>query len=345
MPSRRILRSAIASLLVAATALVAQTATAQTSPSMVGLANVSLGAGIGPFPSGTAWSASAEYLPFVTNHLQVGAGFSYGGSNGPYGAETGGLSASARYLFGANPRSAPYVSASLSESGGQRRPGIGTGDAAIGWLHFLTPLTAIDAHLFVSGSSVQHSKAFTGLAAGPSVFLDGWRSSATAAAQKPWAFDWNGSLSANFAPTTEYGAGAQYAPFLTRFLQVGVGGGFSEIPSQHAVVGASHSYNGNAMVRLYVPTGGFLRPFLEGYGSAVQSKAGPASSRMNVHGASLGVRHYFSDELALDARVLRETQDNIGETFIGAPPVSVRVTLHHTQTRFSLGLVVHQPGH
>ncbi|HEX8725917.1 MAG TPA: hypothetical protein VF737_11070 [Gemmatimonadaceae bacterium] len=344
MPSRKSLGLAVATLIVATAPLAAQTGRTQTPASLVGLANLSLGAGIGPIPSGTAWSASAEYLPFVTDHLQIGGGFSYAGSNGPFGAESGGLTAAARYLFGPNPRSAPYLSASVSASGGQHQSGVAGGYASVGWLHFLTPLTALDAQLFVSGTSRANSKTVTGLSAGPSVFLDGWRSSATGAVQRPWAYDWNASVNTIFSPTTRYGAGAQFAPFLADFLQVGIGGAFTTVSSQSGVVGTSHSYSANGLVRLYYPTDATLRPFVDAYGSTSRTTTSPASFDTHVHGASIGVRHYFSNELAIDARILRETTDIVGEVPIGVPPVLLRAATHRTQTRLSLGLTLHQPG-
>ena len=344
MPSRKSLGLAAAALIAAAAPLTAQTGRTQAAPSLVGLANLSLGAGIGPFPSGTAWSASAEYVPFVTDHLQIGGGFSYAGSNGPFGAESGGLTAAARYLFGANPRSAPYLSASVSASGGQHQSGVAGEYASVGWLHFLTPLTALDAQLFVSGTSRAGSKTVTGLSAGPSVFLDGWRSSATGAVQRPWAYDWNASVNTVFSPTSQYGAGVQFAPFLTDFLQAGVGGGFSIISSQGGVVGATHSYSANGLVRLYYPADATLRPFVDAYGSAIRTTTSPASIDTHVHGASIGVRHYFSNELAVDARILRQTTDMVGNVPVGLPPVLLRSATHRTQTQLSLGLTLHQPG-
>ncbi len=338
MPRRFRLAAPLVVLMLAGAPLLAQTSAPSTGAPVVGLANLSLGAGIGSYPSGTQWSADFGYRPFVSDHLQLGGGVSYGGSNGPYGREFGTVTASGRYLFGANPRSAPYFAAAVSVNAGQQQPGAFAAEASVGWLQFFTPLTAVDARLSVDHHSAS-SQTGTTLSVSPSTFIPGLRAALRASAPPTTgSFDWAGSANVGLSPHRNVGAGVQYAPFLTSVFQVGIGAGVAYTPAQSGVGNSVSTYTGTLMGRAYYPDAGLLQPFVELYGSDQSGKA-VVTSQVRVHGASIGARHYLSPALALDLRLQRETTDNVFGQFGGQPDLKS----HATRTVFSAGLVLHQP--
>lgn len=311
-------------------------ARAQGAPAgtLAGLANVSASAGIGPYPGGTAWSAAAGYVPFVNDHLQLGGGLSYAGSNGSSGRQLLTGSATARYLFGDDPRSAPFLEADLAATGGQKRVGSVTGSAAVGWLRFLTSRTALDAR-FVATRYSLGPQTVTQVRIDPSVFVRGLHEASPADPQAPRAFDYAGAASITFQPNVIYAATADYAPFFIRILQVGVGASYSDIPPHSGLTLSTDNFSANAMVRAYYPAYGVLRPFVEALGSEQSTHSG-AHSELRTHGGSVGTRYYLSPELGLDLKVMHRIFDPVRSTF----PYTGR----HEETVFNAALVLHHPG-
>ncbi len=341
MPHRSAFAASLLAVFVLAVPATAQTGGMGTAAPITGLANVAIGGNASWQPGGKFWGADFGYSPFLSEHLQLGAGLSYSGSefNGRSAVHGFTASANARYLFGDNPRSAPFVAASVNESAGQHQFGILFGSVAVGWLRFLTPLTAIDARISTAANSARGSKAVTGFSASPQAFVSGIFGNAPVGPQERGAFDWSGSVNIPFAPDYGASASANYDPFLASWFQVGVGGGVAYTPSQNGLPRRS-TFSGNALVRAYFPATLPLQPFIDVFGNTSTSRS-PDRSDSRTHGASIGARHYLSPELALDLRLARETLDNIATLqFAGG---STRFTSHITSTRLSLGLTLHQP--
>ncbi len=340
MPKRATMSATLLTLIVLALPAAAQTGGAGSSAPVTGLANVGLSGGV-TWRQGTStlWNVGLGYSPFLNNHLQLGGSLFYAGSSAGLASESVGASANARYLFGDNPRSAPFVAASIGESGGQHRFGIFTASAAVGWLRFLTPLTAVDARFQVASSSAPGSKTGTAFSAAPEAFVSGLFGNAPVGRQTRGAFDWNASVNIPVSP--HYGASlsGEYDPFLASWFQVGVGGGASYTPAQDGLSRIS-IYSGSALVRAYYPAALAVQPFVDVFGDATTGRS-PDRYDTRTHGASIGIRHYLSPELAFDVRLLRQTLDNIVTfPFTGG---TARFTSHTTTTQLAFGLTLHQP--
>jgi len=308
--------------------LLAQGNGPQAPASVVGLANISLSAGVWPRVSGAGWSAGASYEPFVTDHLQLGAGLGYSGATGPYSSQSTGASVSGRYTFGPNPRSAPYLALSVAENG----LGTGTLDAGAGWLQFLTARTAIDARFELLRQS-RDSRTFTSLVVAPSAFAFGPSDGDHAVPQSAGSFDWSGSASFRLAPTRSYGATVMYAPFITPEFQIGILGNLSHLFAQ-GIAHSNDSYGARAFVRGYYPAEWMFRPFVSVF--AADGGGTNYSTVNNLHGASIGVRHYLSPELALDIQVEHDVYDR-------APTPPLSVPSPRPQTVLNAGLQIHMP--
>jgi hypothetical protein len=321
----------------------AQTGGSSGSAPVAGLANITVGGGVTPWQSGASsfWNLGLGYAPFVNDHLQLGGGLSYSGSSTSRASQTIGASANARYLFGNDPRSAPFVAAAIGETGGLHRFGIFTASAALGWLRFLTPLTAVDARFQVVANSAPGSKVGTSFSASPQAFVSGVFGDGSVGPQQRGAFDWSASVNIPFSPHYGGSLNANYDPFIASWFQVGIGGGASFTPAQDGLAQVT-SYSGDALARAYYPEALPIQPFVEVFGNATTARS-PDRYDTRTHGASIGVRHYISPELAFDVRLLTQRLDNI-VTF-AVTGGRARFTSHTTSTELAFGLTLHQPAH
>ncbi len=332
--------STTALLLAAAFAAAPAAAQEAGSPSVVGLANVSLSGGIAPAYRGTAWLAGAAYEPFVTRHLQLGGGIVYSGSNGPLGNETGNLSVSGRYLFGGNPRSAPFVTAMLSTTGGQNQVAQTGGLLGLGWLHFVSPLTAIVAQFDATRVSGVGNTA-TAFTVSPSTFAFGTGPAMHRAPQRAGAYDWEASAAASFSPARSYSASGSFQPFLTSYLQIGLGGAASHEAASSGFPVATTRYSATALVRVFYPADWVVRPFVDAFGTDiggtqtggyVSGNVGQFGFGQRTHGVSAGLRYYLTPELAIDGSLMRTLTDQSPSGVLPRPT-----------TTFALALTLHQP--
>ncbi len=342
MPNRTTVIAALLTATILAVPAAAQTTGSGGSAPVAGLANIALTAGVNS-QSGTSTflNLGLGYAPFVNDHLQVGGGLSYSGSSASQASQSIGAAANVRYLLGDNPRSSPFVAAQIGETGGQHRFGIFTASAALGWLRFLTPLTAVDARFQIVANSAPGSKVGTSFAASPQAFVSGVFGDGSVAPQKRGAFDWNASVNIPFSPHYGGSVNADYDPFLASWFQVGIGGGASLTPAQDGLAQVT-IYSGNALARAYFPADLPVQPFVDVFGEASTDRT-PNQFDTRTHGASVGVRHYLSPELALDVRVLLQTVDNIVTFPLAGVPT--RFTSHTNSARLAVGLTLHQPGH
>jgi hypothetical protein len=320
-------------MLVAACALPAAAQTSSPTPnrSVTGLASVSLSGNIGPAPSGTAWGAGLGYEPFVTDHLQIGGGVSYAGATGPFSSESGSANVTARYLFGNDPRSAPFAAAALATNGGQQLAARNTATLGLGWLHFITPLTALEAQVTATRVA-SGGKTLASFRVAPSTFAFGPGTEVRGSPQLAGSFDWSAGAGIDFSPDRSYSISGDYRPFLTPYLQMGLGGSAGYQTAGNGVPNSVTSYAANALVRLYYPADWRLRPFVDVFGTEGGGTSGPAGLGRRTHGASFGARYYLTPELAVDARVLQTMTDQVPQGPLPPP-----------RTTFGLGLTLHRP--
>lgn len=273
---------------------------------MRGLASVSLGAGAtwrddAPFQ----WSGSAGYAPFLTEHWQVGAvlGAAGLGRNGSLSGTTiGSATVLANYWVGSNRRSRPHIGAYAAAGDGTRSSGVTMWGAGVGWSHFVTPFTALDASL--TGTRYSYGpETHTALRVSLQPYAFGRAGREFASGARPQvrgALDLVVDANAALSPVRVYTLRLGAAPFLFRALQVG-----GTVDASHwrdrDLTGRVQGFTDRALegfARLYCPTDGRLHPFVGAFASAGRRDFGPA--RHGSRGASVGVRAYPNPGLALD---------------------------------------------
>ena len=281
------------------------------------------------------WSGGAMDAPFVTEHWQVGTAVGTGGArarDGFRGYSAGSVGVLANYWIGSNRRSRPHVGAFASTGDGRNVPSASWWGGYVGWSHFVTPFTALDASF--SGTRFSYEReTYTTLRIGLQPYAFGRASVPGAArgrAQTAGALDLAVDANAALSPVRDYTLRLGVAPFLFRALQVGGaldaecwrgrrGTPRAEAVTRRAVEG---------FARVYYPTRGVLQPFA---GAFVSTASGTRDAWRDVsRGASAGVRAYPNPGMALDVSLeLRHfTQPNPVDGVSRLPNrVAVRVGL------------------
>ena len=274
--------------------------------SVRGMAVVGLAAGASRQAGAPAeWSGGAQYVPFVTEHWQIGTSVGGGGAtalDGFRGYSAGSVGALANYWIGSNRRSRPHVGAFAGAGDGRNVPSASWWGGYAGWSHFVTPFTALDASF--SGTRVSYEReTYTVLGIGLQPYAFGRASvpgEARKRAQTSGALDLDFDANATLSPVRDYTVRLALAPFLLRALQVGGtlegeyrpgrrGTPLAEAVTRRALEG---------FARVYYPTRGTLQPFA---GAFLATASGTPDAWRNVsRGASAGVRAYPNPGMALD---------------------------------------------
>jgi lipid A 3-O-deacylase PagL len=257
------------------------------------------------------WSISGSYLPFVSEHWQLGLAPSYDG----FAYEGGTVHASAvtgqANLTTGGERWRGYVGSWLGVANGTSQPGQTFIGAHVGALRFFAPTSALRAELRWRRSSSEYGLVSVAALLTIDSYIHG-RASEAPVAPALGTIDVSGYGYAEFQYSRERSLELRVAPFLSSWAQVGA------LFDRTSYMGADGRFGAqltNVFARVYAPLSSRVSPFAHAFVERSSYANGNPDGGPSSYGAMAGVRRCLNAGTALDVGIhwRRHTTNHVGD--------------------------------
>ena len=246
---------------------------------------------------GTTWSFAGSYLPFVSEHWQIGITPWYEGGDFRGQIVQSGLLAGTANLMTSGDRWRAYVGTLLGEENGTRQHGRMRLGAQLGALAFLDRTAALRGELRWRRTTDGGYDVMADALLTIDSYVNG-RAALPALAPELGVVDVSGLAYAAFRFERERRIDLRIAPYLASWMQVG-----GELNRQSFMYSNGRRMPGgveNVFARAYVPVSLATAPFAHVFVERAIGLAREGNQQITSYGALGGVRHYINRGAALD---------------------------------------------
>lgn len=245
----------------------------------------------------TTWSFASSYVPFVSEHWQVGITPSYEGGDFKGQLVHSGLLAGTANLMTSGDRWRAYVGTLLGEENGTRQHGRMRLGAQLGALAFLERTAALRGELRWRRTTDGGYDVMADALLTIDSYVNG-RAALPALAPELGVVDVSGQAYAAFRFERERSIDLRIAPYLASWMQVG-----GELNRQSFMYSNGQRMPDgveNVFARAYVPVSLVAAPFVQAFIERAINPARHGDQQITGYGALGGVRHHINRGAALD---------------------------------------------
>jgi len=248
----------------------------------------------GDVPLQTITLVNASYAPFISKQWQLVLAPGFEVSSGPLGRLVSGTAGFGVNYFPGNPDvSSPFVGAFFSANSASRARGYVAWSAQAGWLRFLSPELALRTEVRYRRYETPHAQHEADFFVTFDSYLFGRARPTPTRLPDLGTVDISVLTDLVFDPDHSLTMNLRAAPFLTRWLQLGVLSDFVFLFDENV----SQRYL-EAFSRGYAPLSPHATPFAELYTGRENLRFG--TTTRGSHGARVGLRSYLAPGIALD---------------------------------------------